>query len=253
MNPKLKILFVLGALTIGLVGFALAKAFLFEKTPVPNSFVLLDWSDSTPDDCAAAVGLSRSGFTLPQMQRGSTVTLAVTGDESTANEPRSLGTYPVPISDKVFEGAKKNNQKLEDILSEIRGKCEQIPPVKKSSIFLAFKNAVAQLRSQGCGVKANCAILAKSDLQENVEPEIKAALRGNKASLSKLPAPIDNRGIRVTICGIAETKGLVNEPNGKSRQLTQNRNAASFDLIRQVWGGLFTEPQSVTFTSFCPN
>lgn len=253
MSPKLKILLVLGIVTFGLLSFALAKTFLIEKVPVPHALVLFDSSDSVLGNCSSVAVLSRVAFKLPQMQSGSTLTISATGGESTANEPRMTGTYLVPISNKAFEGEKQGKQKQEDLLTDIKEKCDQTPAAKTSSIFLGLKSGVEQLKSKGCNDKANCIVFVQSDLQENVEPQIKAAINGSKAGASKLPAPIDNRGIRVTICGISETKGLVKESNGNSRQLTRNRNAERSDLIRQVWGGLFTEPQLVTFSSFCPN
>jgi hypothetical protein len=114
-----------------------------------------------------------------------------------------------------------------------------------------LKSGVEQLRGKGCDEKAECAVFVRSDLQENVEPQIKAALGG--AVVTKLPAPIDNRGVRISICGIAETRGRIDEGNGRSRQFTRNRDAERFDLIRQVWGRMFAEPRLVTFSSFCPN
>lgn len=253
MNPKLKIVCILSVLTVGLISFALAKTFWFERPSIPHSLNLSDWSGSTPGDCESVIALSRQSMKLPQMRRGSTMTVAVTGDETTANEPRTLGAYTLPISDKAFEGAKLINEKQNEMLTEIKGKCGRVPSAKKSSIFLGLKSGVEQLKSVGCNEKADCTIFVKSDLQENIELQIKSAIDGNKASLSKLPAPIDNRGIRITICGIAETKGLTKEPNGKSRQMTENRNAARFDLIRQIWSQLFTQPELVTFSSFCSN
>ncbi|CAN5296236.1 hypothetical protein BH20ACI2_BH20ACI2_02130 [soil metagenome] len=251
MSPKLKILFVLGILTFGLLGYALAKTFLVGKSPVPHSLVLVDSSDSVLGNCASVAVISLQVFKLPQMQPGSTLTISSTGDESTANEPRKIGTYPVPVSNKAFEGVKQAKQRQEDVLAEIKNSCEQMPSAKASAIFLGLKNGIELLKSKGCNDKANCTAFVRSDLQENVEPQIKAAISGGK--VTKLPAPIDNRGIHVAICGIAETKGLVKELNGKARQLTQNRNAESSDLIRQVWRALFAEPQLVTFSSFCPN
>lgn len=252
MNSKFKLLFLIGGLITGLLGFALARTFLFERAHIPHSLVLYDRSGSAQGTCGSVVSLSLNAMKLPQMQKGSTVTVVITGDELTANEPVTLGSYVVPISDKVFEGKDDAVQKQNEILAEINGRCSQFSAARKSPVFLAMKSSIEQLRSLGCDEKTGCVLFVKSDLQENAEPEIKAAVGGSRAALTKLPKPIDNRGISVRICGIAETQGLVKDKDGTSRQMTKNRSALASDIVRQVWVSLFIDPANVSFSSFCP-
>ncbi len=252
MNSKFKLLVLIGGLITGLLGFALAKSFLFEGAPTPHSLVLYDRSGSAQGTCQSVASLSLNAMKLTQMQKGSTVTVVVTGDELTANEPVTLGSYLVPISDKAFEGKDAAVQKQNVILAEINNKCSEFSAAKKSPVFLALKGSVEQLRSLGCDEKAGCVLFVKSDLQENAEPEIKAAMSGSTAALTKLPKPIDNRGINVRICGIAETQGLVKDNDGASRRMTKSRSALASDLVRQVWASLFIDPANVSFSSFCP-
>ncbi|MFN0278664.1 MAG: hypothetical protein ACKVRN_08680 [Pyrinomonadaceae bacterium] len=252
MNPRLKMLFVFGAFATALIAFVVVKKVIEGKPPaVSHSFVLGDISDSMPDGCSSLAALSKRAIESPDMQQGSTVTVAVTGDDTTANEPKTLGTYPVPTSIKAVEGTKVLGQKRNELLEKITGKCAGVSALNKSSIFLGIKNGVEQLRSQNCNEKNRCSVFVKSDLQETADKKIEAALSGNKAAMSHLPTPINNEGISITICGIAETRGLVKEQDGKSRRMTQNRTGERSDLIRDVWGRLFTTPALVSFSAFC--
>ncbi|HEX8567000.1 MAG TPA: hypothetical protein VF648_15260 [Pyrinomonadaceae bacterium] len=253
MNHKHKILLILGAFALITLGIAVFSTIFAGEQEIAHAVAIDDWSESTPGDCFKTVELGRKAINSPQMEQGSTVTFLLTGDAATANEPRSLGTFPIPVSAKVLEGEQTSAKEQEKILSTIKAKCEQALPAQTSSIFLAVKSGAELLRNKGCKPNsAKCQMFVKSDLQENVEPQIKAALNGNAQALKKLPAPIDNRGIHLTVCGIAETKGTVTE-NKKERKLTPNRTAQQSDLIRQIWSGLFLEPQSVSFNPFCSN
>jgi hypothetical protein len=253
MNHKHKILLILSAFAFIALGVAVFSTIFAGEQDIAHAVVIDDWSESTLSDCSKTVELGRKAINSPQMEQGSTVTFLLTGDAATANEPRNLGAFPVPVSMKALEGEHISSEDQEKILSVVKAKCEQTPPAQTSSIFLAFKSGAELLRNQGCKLgAAKCQIFVQSDLQENTESQIKAALSGSAGALKKLPAPIDNRGIRVTVCGIAETKGTVTE-NKKARTLTPNRTAQQSDLIRHVWSGLFAEPQLVSFNPFCSN
>lgn len=250
MNPRLKIAAVLGIVALAVIGVATGKTFFLKSGPVPHALLLSDWSSSAPADCASVVAMARQQMQLIKARSGSTITVSVTGDEATANEPRYVGTFAIPVSERAVEGTKIVGRRQEELLSQIDDRCRQMPVARKSSIFLGLKNGVEQLKGKGCDQRSGCLLFLKSDLQENVEPQIAAALKG-KESPSKLPNPIDNRGIKISICGIAETKGLVKDADGAPKQLTRNRDAEQFDLIRMVWSSLFAAPDLVTYSAFC--
>ena len=251
MNPRLKIAAVLGSVVLAVIGVATGKTFFSKSGPVPHALVLSDWSGSASADCGSVVALARQQMQLLKDQSGSTITVSVTGDEATANEPRYVGTFAIPVSERAVEGTKIVGRRQEELLSQIGNRCRQMPIARKSSIFLGLKDGVEQLKSKGCGQQSGCLLFAKSDLQENAEPLIAAALKGGERRPSKLPNPIDNRGIKISICGIAETKGLVKDDAGASKQLTRNRDAQQFELIRKVWSSLFAAPELVTYSAFC--
>lgn len=250
MKSQLIMACVLGFSAVILVGIALVYTIVFGKQEKAHVLVLNDYSQSADVNCNAIVEQGEKAFSLPEMERGSTVTFLFTGDQTTANEPRTLGSFPVPVAEKALEGRQKTVAEQEKILQAVKTKCEQTKPAQKSAIFLGFKAGIEQLRGQGCEIKGKCRILSRTDLQENAEPQIRAALGGDVKAMQKLPAPLDNRGIKIDICGIAETRGTVTEKN-KTKQLTQNRYAQQADQIREVWRKLFTEPQTVNFSAFC--
>lgn len=253
MNTNLKLGIVILSLAALVVCSAVIATIFVPKEIVPHEVVVGDGSISGDGGCTGLISLGKEAMNNPALKNGSTITFMMTSDKETANEPRSLGTYSIPYSERAVERADTITKKKEEILEQVKTRCEQLQPVKASSIFLSLKDAAEQLRHAGCDSKTGCYVYIRTDLQENVEPQIKAAINGDAKALTKLPKPIDNSGITISICGIAVTKGETKEPNGKTRQLTQNRNANKSDLIRQVWNKMFTEPELVKFRPFCSN
>jgi hypothetical protein len=158
----------------------------------------------------------------------------------------------VPVIRRVLEGRNTAAAKREELLADLKARCDKLGRTKTSPIYLAIKRAVEQLRAAGCDENSNCLVLVQTDLEENGNTQIKRALNG-AASGNRPPAPvINNDGINVIITGVAETVGLSKVGNGITRYLTDHRDQQRPDRIQQVWQGLFTSPNRVTFQPFCP-
>lgn len=94
-----------------------------------------------------------------------------------------------------------------------------------SSVYYSLLEGIARIQS---GCKENCSIYVYSDLNERVQPEIIDALLSKLGKTSKLPKPIDNRGVEVSFCLDEESM----------------RKAAR---IKEIWKSLFTYQDLVSF------
>lgn len=250
MNKKLILVFTLLFFVIGLSGFI---GWAFYTPPKSNHrATVADSSISSANNrCSEIAKLTE--VELRKQPSGDKTKLAVflTGDPQTANEPRELGNFDVPVQTKLTESNSVITDNQSKILAEVKSRCEQFSPASVSSIFLAFKRTVEHLRSLGCDDLSKCEILAQTDLEENADPQIKAAISGTSVNPKNLPAPINNQGLAIKICGVSQTKGIVVNQKGGKTHLTQNRNTARADLIQEVWKKLFTQPELITFAPYC--
>jgi hypothetical protein len=249
MNKKLILVFIALFVAIGatgLIGWA-----LYKPRKSNHRATIGDSSISAENRCVGITGVSERAIKNQPTNDATKLAVFLTGDRQTANEPRGLGSFDVPLKVKLTQDNTAIEAEQNRILGEIKSKCEQIPPATVSSIFLAFKRAIEHLRNLGCADDSACEILAQTDLQENADAQIKAALSGSSKDFKNLPAPLNNQGIAVKICGVSQTKGLVVDKKGNKTQLTQNRNADRVDFIQEFWKKLFTHPELVAFSSYC--
>jgi len=219
--------------------------------PVNHFAILADPSISYTGGCESAVGSAAEMLRGPGVSPRSKLILIVLGDGTTANEPRELGKYDMPISRKVIEGRKANERRQAVLLQEISSKCGSVPPTSVSPIFMGVRQAVADLRSEGCREGSHCKLRVSSDLDENVEAGIKSRLISARGR-SPLPAPLDNDGIDVAFCGYAATAGRIVDPMGREVRRFAGRNPAHEDRMQQTWLSMFTNPERVKFEPYCP-
>lgn len=250
MNKKLILVFVALFVAIGISGF-LGWAFYTPPKSDHRGVVADSSFSSAVDRCSDVAKLAETELKKQPINDKTKLTIFLTGDQQTANEPRGLGSFDVPVQIKLTESNSVIAHSQSKILGQVKAKCEQFSQATNSSIFLAIKRTVEHLRSLGCDDSSKCEVLGQTDLQENADLRIKAAISGTPADMKKLPAPINNQGIAIKICGISQTKGVVVNQKGQKTQLTQNRNLARADLIQEVWNKLFTHPELVVFSPYC--
>jgi len=219
----------------------------------PTHFeIVMDPSLSHPGSCEPLLGLAERSLQADGVSHDSTLTVLVLGDAATADEPWQLGTYSIPVMRKVLEGKSGNLRRQDELLSDIRQKCEAIRRTNISPIFLGVKQAVADLRAHGCNETSHCRLLVDSDLEENVETSVKQGLNRARKTKLAMPAPLDNQGIEVSFCGIAVTAGRIVNPSGREILGALPRDPGHDDRMRQVWRSLFIDPAEVNFEPFCP-
>ena len=221
------------------------------QTPIHDE-IIFDPSLSHPDSCESLVGLAERSFRMGGASRDSTLTILVLGDASTANEPWQLGRYSFPVTNKVLEGKTASTRRQAELFSDIQRKCETIRRTSISPIFLGVKQAVADLRAQGCNATSHCRVFVDSDLEENAEKSIKDALNRTRNTKLAMPVPVNNQGVEVSFCGLAVTAGRIVNPPGKEIQRALPRDQGRDDRLRQVWRSLFTQPDLVRFEPYCP-
>lgn len=222
------------AALVGLTGWRL-------EIPLPppvNRYVLVDVSRSDAQPCAELQALIEK--IIAQSPFGH-VRFFATGSVATAFEPVPIPIRSAPAREHLMEAADAANRQNAAFVSDVVEACKSISSSDSSPIFLAIKHVVAQAR-QGGGTPE---VYVISDLEESAEPRIVRGLRVRGVK-PRLPEPIDNKGVRVYVCGFAQTKGRMH-----GRVMSGVRTAARADRLLETWHSLFTDPGAVEFLPFC--
>jgi hypothetical protein len=239
---------VCGILCAGFVGW---RIHVLANHSAPQFEIVEDPSLSHPGGCESLLGLTEQSLRADSVSQDSTLTVLVLGDATTANEPWQLGIYSIPTTRKVLEGRTATSQRRQDVLRNILNKCQAVRRTTVSPIFLGVKQAVADLRAQGCSETSHCQLSVNSDLEENVETSIKKSLNETTGQKANLPL-IENNGIGVTFCGLAVTTGRLVDSSSKGFRKAPPRTPAREDRLRTIWRSLFTQQSTVTFEPYCP-
>ncbi len=239
-------------LSIGVIGFVAWRIRAVETMHSPQYEIVEDPSGSHGPACQSLPGLVEHVLESPDATPGSTLTVLVLGDQSTANEPRRLGLYPIPTITRVAEGRNEIARRRGELLADIQNKCRSVRETTISPIYLGVKQAVVDLRAKGCHAGSRCRLYVDSDLEENVETSIMRSLHSRSGRATSLPPPIDNAGINIAFCGTAVVVNHIIGPSGRRVATVVPRSAGQEDRIRRVWRRLFAQPEAVTFEPYCP-
>jgi hypothetical protein len=217
--------------------------------PIAQFAFIQDTSDSIKDDCGRIEGFTKRALAMSETGSGSKISLFALGTAETANEPRLLGEFDVPVIRRVIEGQRAANREREALLTNLRNKCSGLGETKVSPIFQAVKRGVEHLRSTGAPYDRRY-LFVQTDGEETENGQIKAALKLSPGATGKLPRIINNEGVHVAFCGLAETVGEVNIDQAKHHKSRQ-RDEQHSDRLREVWSRVFTNPDLVSFEPFC--
>lgn len=246
-------------LAIGLLLMGMAGAAYYwldqpqEQKPPAKAIVLLDVSDSSPEEflCDILTGLVDMALETEGIDEGSTLGIFKTGDPSTALEPVSIANLEIPVSTRVLEGKDVVRNARERMMINLLAKCNKLQePTQYSAIFLATKRALQQLKAMGCTKRSGCVLLIRTDGQETEEQWLRDSLKKGEMLEKGKPTALDNSGIAIFICGFSETKGETSK--GKKKSMTRLRTSHSADLLESLWKQVFTEPRNVVFQPICP-
>lgn len=238
-------------LSVAATGFVAWRVYAV-KTYHPAQFEILeDISGSHGAVCASLQGLAELVLESPDALAGSTLTVLVTGDQSTTDEPRRIGTYPIPTIRRAAEGHDEIARRWEAILADLQSKCKSLRQTTTSPIFLGVKQAVADLRGHGCGADSRCKLFVDSDLEDNVEPSLRESLKRTNSKIRPLPAAINNAGIQVAFCGLAVTVGRAAGSPRNEVGRSQPHDGRWEDRLHRTWLTLFITPSAVRFEPYC--
>ena len=246
------------AIAIGVVTFAAWRYTEYRHAPpAPQGALLRDRSDSNLGGCDDLAEMGREMLDSFEFKKGSSIAVLVSGDDKTADEPVLLGSFDVPLSQRVADGRSKFVQQRQDLLAAVKRRCVEAGQADRSPVYMAIRRAVEYLHAKGCDGRSPCVLYVQSDLEELSEKRIKELLNDSGAASKaprapSLPTPIDNSGVEVRICGLSETAGTTKASGDKQRRVTPRHDAQRADRIQSVWERLFTLPQSVSFNSLCP-
>jgi hypothetical protein len=172
------------------------------------------------------------------------------GKSALAPEPRPVFAAEMPVLKRDVYGEEIAQQEhlkaTAALLAKVRQTCEAKDGASDSPILRLVQRGVEHLR-QSCTPTALCHLLVKTDLiEENGDRRLTAAIaRAAKDDDVALPAElagsIDNAGIHVRFCGLAE---VAPRRPGTPAQ-------APSDVLKRLWTGVFTNPDMVSFEPFC--
>jgi hypothetical protein len=241
----MKIGMIVTLFLVCVAGAILGHAFL---TPPPAHAALAD--DRSPSVRRNCAGLRQEAEKVAVASNGfaetSTVTLLAIGRDRLNPEPERVFDKPFPVeSDRVFDndpGAFEKQRK--DYFAAFQKSCETSPESFNSPVLRLVQAGIAHLRSRGCAAKRPCFLTVHSDLEDDSAPKLREAIaRAARGLASKTPvelaASIDNAGIRVQFCGLSEIK-----PRRSARH-------AAPDTLANLWSGLFTHAELVSFQPYC--
>jgi len=156
------------------------------------------------------------------------------------------------MSRKVIEGRHANVERQQELLQDLLARCESVRSTSVSPIFLGVKQAIADLRAEGCKGGSQCGLWVSTDLEENGVRAIEERIDHARHDKEPLPNVLDNGGIMVTFCGFAQTAGRIIGPSGREIHTVALRDPHRDDRLQTVWRALFTRPELVSFQPYCP-
>jgi hypothetical protein len=241
---------VVVVVVVALAGVAIYRAKQpSAKETASHAVIIRDRSDSATAGCAAIGGLAREYLQAGHADRFSSIIALATGDARSNDEPVEFARLTGVRKASVKDIHKARDRREDALVEELVRRCEEQGNTDRSPIYLALRRGLEELVVLGCHEGTNCAVYLQSDMAENGESGLRKALLGIKDAV--LPSPIDNRGIRVHVCGIAETSGPI---DGKGKVVSERkaRGAKRADVTPNVWRRIFTAPNLVTFEPHCP-
>jgi len=236
------------ALTVGAAAPALAWS---PDRVVTQAIIVVDVSKSFGKPCESAGKIVQELLTFSYAPHSTLLVLA-TGDSTTSNEPRLLGRFQLPSNRGMLEGAGRQRKGMQGLPKKIVDVCTNAGQTDISPVFLAIKSGLEEFHNLACEKGVRCLLFAASDGEENTERNIRLALDGSRADLSRLKGTLDNVNVETAICGISETLGWEKEQSGAVRTLTGKRTAERSNRLRKVWGELFKDPARLHIYNFCP-
>jgi hypothetical protein len=223
---------------------------------MPTTGIVVDATSSHEADrmqgCLDVLGLSERVVAEAVDHPGTQLVALSLGDSSTGGVPVMLSQHEaIPARIALSEGEDIVRKRRHTYLVDLYNNCMHAPAPEYSAIYLSIERMLETLRTHGCKPGVGCALWVDTDGDENVQMALQKRLRGEPPSHEAAVAPLDNIGIEVHFCGLAETS------TGGANRGTKNSARSIFRTHRdprhvaEVWRSIFTDPTTVFFTPFC--
>lgn len=250
MTSNIKTILVGASICGSLLGFVAWRVHATRTQPVPQYEIVEDRSGSHPHGCSSLLGLAERVVQDEPAASRSQLTVLITGDGTTGNEPLRLAKYAIPKTRKAIEGRAAALRRQRELLADLSQKCESVRRTNVSPVFMAIVEALADLHAQGCKQNSGCRLYIDSDGEENVNKSMRDALRGTMRGGQTLHNSLDNSDLQVTFCGLAVTNTEIVNPGSPPGAMLDDpgRKRRSQD----TWLSLFASPQLVKFEPYCP-
>jgi len=250
MKGNMKNLVLAVSVSTASLGFVGWRVYASKAQPIPQYEIVKDRSGSHPDGCSSLLGLADEIVRNEPASAKSQLTVLITGDGASANEPLQLARYSIPRTRKAIEGRTAGVRAQQDLLADLAHRCQAVHSTRTSPIFLAITEALADLHAQRCNQNAECQLYIDSDGEENVDRAIREVLNGAPATQHLLPNLLDNSGIRVTFCGLAVTTNGAIDYWRPTKTVVHDESRE--ERLQNIWHSLFTNRAMVGFAPYCP-
>jgi hypothetical protein len=252
MSQRVQVLALVAFLLV-VLGLVVAHVVSGQGRPhATHAVVVFDRSDSTPDGCAAVLGVTAAALADGPWPKGSSLIVLATGDDGTLNEPVEMARFDAFRRKRVVEGRTASAEAERDLLAGLAKACASLPRTRSSPIYMAVRRGAELLASHDCA-RDRCSLEVVSDGDETAEPGLVAALRGDRHP--SLPPPISNHAVRVRYCGLAETVAPKPAPTSapmRRKKATPVRDAARAGCAAALWRHAFSDPDLVELSPMCP-
>lgn len=236
------------AVVVCLSGCRVSKA--HGASDSPQFEIALDISKSMLAPCESGGGLALGLMQNPAAGKRSTLTVVVSGDTRTADEPVEIFRQEGLRRYRAMEAAAASERKIRTAAANIVEQCRKMPRTDVSPVALMIRRGIEHLRGLGCEAGTGCGLSVVTDGYDNVESELRRALADARRDMAIRPL-IDNSGITVSIYGFAETTG--ERDRRQNGHITRRPHSVqSADRVLAVLRQLFTHPELVTFQPHSP-
>lgn len=249
---------------VAVAGLAL-RAIFGKAAAADHAVIVFDRSDSKRGGCDAVVGVAEELFRAGRWRTGSSLVVLATGAAETLGEPVEVVRFDRFERARTVEGRGAAARARMRLLGDLRRRCEALATTSVSPVYLGARRGAELLQGRDCK-RNRCTLFVVTDGEETAEAAVALALRGGATpAAATLPSKIPNRGVRVRLCGLAETTalGLPAVPARGRRAKSGGtapskpkkerlRDGARADRVAATWRALFEDPSLIETSPVCP-
>jgi hypothetical protein len=255
MNKVLKVVIVVVAV-LGFASFVVWRTQVAAKIKLPLYGIVADitssHSGSRESACLTVAGIAERLVQQSTDTPGSLMEVLALGDSSRGGEPLKLSSQEqMPARTALSTGKAAIVRQQHAYVVKIYENCVKATAPEYSAIHLGIERMLEYARSKKCGSDSRCVVYVDTDGNENVEPSLKAKLQGLPLSRHESVVLLDNSGVDVRFCGLAERTVDVAERKGLGGRREAFRSHKNPTHMEDVWRSFFTHPDQVSFEPYC--